>query len=85
MLLAFIPPADPKSWYLRKNGVPYSENAMMTEYFDVVRERNGDLWLIVTSELKDPLYLREPFILSTNFKKQADGAGWDPTPCSATW
>jgi len=74
-----------KAGYLRKNGVPYSENAILTEYYDVVRERSGDLWLIVTSEVQDPLYLREPFILSTQFKKQADGSGWDPTPCSATW
>lgn len=74
-----------RAGYLRKNGVPYSENAILTEDYDVVRERNGDLWLIVTSEVQDPLYLREPFILSTQFKKQADGSGWDPTPCSATW
>jgi len=74
-----------RAGYLRKNGVPYSENAILTEDYDIVRERNGDLWLIVTSEVQDPLYLREPFILSTQFKKQADGSGWDPTPCSATW
>jgi hypothetical protein len=74
-----------KSGYLRKNGVPYSENATVTEYFDVVTERNGDLLLVVTTVVDDSKYLRQPFIVSTQFKKQADAKGWDPTPCSSTW
>jgi len=74
-----------RAGYLRKNGVPYSADAVMTEYYDVVRERNGDLWMILTSVVRDPLYLQQPFILSTHYKKQADGSGWDPTPCSARW
>jgi hypothetical protein len=74
-----------KSGYLRKNGVPYSEDAKLTEYFDVIRGRNGDVLLMVTSIVDDPKYLRQPFIVSTQFKKQADAKGWEPTPCSATW
>ncbi len=74
-----------KAGYLRKNGVPYSENATLTEYFDIVRGRNGDVLLVVTSIVDDAKYLRQPFILSTQFKKQADAKGWEPTPCSATW
>ncbi len=74
-----------RAGYLRKNGVPYSENAVMTEYYDVVRERDGNLWLILTSVVRDPMYLAQPFILSTHFRKQSDGSGWDPTPCSARW
>ena len=74
-----------KAGYLRKNGVPYSENATVTEYFDVVTEHNGDLLLVVTSVVDDPKYLRQPFILSSQFKKQPDAKGWEPTPCSATW
>src|SRR5262249_51805818 len=35
--------------YLRKNGVPYSANAVLTEYFSRTTESNGDSWLIVTS------------------------------------
>ena len=31
-----------KAGYLRKNGVPYSENATLTEYFDIARERSGE-------------------------------------------
>jgi hypothetical protein len=74
-----------KSGYLRKNGIPYSEDAKLTEYFDVIRARNGDVLLMVTSIVEDPKYLRQPFILSTQFKKQPDAHGWEPTPCSATW
>jgi hypothetical protein len=69
--------------YLRKNGVPYSGNAVMTEYFDRTNEPNGDSWLIVTTIINDPQYLQQEFITSTHFKKQADASGWAPTVCEA--
>jgi hypothetical protein len=69
--------------YLRKNGVPYSVDAVLTEYFDLSKERNGDIWFVVTTIVEDPQYLTEPFVTSTNFKKQPDASGWNPTPCSA--
>jgi hypothetical protein len=69
--------------YLRKNGVPYSANALLTEYYTRVSESNGDSWLIVTTIVEDPQYLDQPFITSTHFKKQADASGWNPTPCTA--
>ena len=69
--------------YLRKNGVPYSGNAMLTEYYSRTKEPNGDSWLIVTTIVEDPQYLNQPFITSTHFKQQADASGWNPTPCSA--
>ena len=59
-----------KAGYLRKNGVPYSENAGLVEYYDLVKERNGDQLLVVTIVVTDPMYLREPFIISSHFKKQ---------------
>jgi hypothetical protein len=74
-----------KAGYLRKNGVPYSENANLTEYFDMIKERNGDTMLVVTIVTTDPQYLREPFIITSHFKKQAGEEGWKQTPCSATW
>jgi hypothetical protein len=74
-----------KAGYLRKNGVPYSEDAKVTEYFDVVRPRNGAELLVVTSVVDDPKYLRQPFMVSSQFKKQGDARGWEPTPCSASW
>ncbi len=36
-----------KAGYLRKNGVPYSENAVLTEYYDMIKEHNGDVMLVV--------------------------------------
>ena len=72
-----------KPGYLRKNGVPYSENATVTEYFDRHKESNGDQWLTVTTIVEDPKYLNQPFITSSHFKKEPDGSKWRPTPCAA--
>jgi hypothetical protein len=69
--------------YLRKNGVPYSGRTTVKEYFDLSTERNGDTWFVVTTIVEDPEYLTTPFVTSSNFKKQADATGWNPTPCSA--
>ena len=68
--------------YLRKNGVPYSSNALITEYFDRLGpEPNGDTLLIVRTVVDDPKYLQQPFITSTNFKLERDASKWNPTPC----
>jgi len=72
-----------RAGYLRKNGVPYSANATLTEYYDYHKERNGDEWFTVTTVVRDPKYLREPFVTSSDFKKQADATGWHPVACSA--
>ena len=69
--------------YLRKNGAPYSANAVVKEFFDLSTERNGDIWFVVTTIVEDPQNLTEPFVTSTNFKKEADGAKFKPAPCSA--
>jgi hypothetical protein len=71
--------------YLRRNGVPYSADATVTEYFDVAPHPSGGQVLIVTTVVEDPLYLQRPYIVSSHFKKEPDGSKWDPTPCSATW
>jgi hypothetical protein len=68
--------------WLRRNGVPYSDAATMTEYFDRFAVAGGDEWLVVTTVVSDPKYLTQEFVTSTHFKKEADGAKkWDPTPC----
>ena len=69
--------------YLRRNGVPYSENATLDEYFDTFTEPNGDTWLVVTSIVSDPKYLTGPYTSTVPFKKIPDRQGWDPTPCKA--
>jgi hypothetical protein len=68
--------------YLRKNGVPYSESATITEYFDRLPPHpNGDVWLMVITTIEDPKYLQQPFYTSTHFKLEPDGSKWNPTPC----
>jgi hypothetical protein len=69
--------------YLRKNGVPYSANAVVTEYFDAIKEPDGEQYLIVKTLVDDPQYLAGQFITSTHFKKEPDGAKWRPTACAA--
>ena len=72
-----------RSGYLRKNGVPYSANALLEEYFDTFTETNGDQWLVVTTIVTDPQYLVQPFLTSTHFKKIPDASRWNPSPCEA--
>jgi hypothetical protein len=74
-----------RAGYLRRNGVPYSENAVVTEYFDVAPHPSGGQLLIVTTVVEDPRYLQRPYIVSSHFKKETDGAKWDPSPCVANW
>ena len=71
--------------YLRKNGVPYSENAVMTEHWDLYKRPNGEQWLTITTQIDDPQYLRNPRLVAPLFKKEPNGAKWDPTPCSSHW
>ena len=67
--------------YLQKNGIPYSSDSVMTEYFDRIHLPSGEDYLIVTSIVEDPMYLTEPFITSTQFKSERDGYRWAPTRC----
>lgn len=69
--------------YLRRNGVPYSGNAVMTEYFDWLEVPGGDTLLVVAAEVADPEYLGTPYWSSMQFKRQTDASGWNPTPCAA--
>jgi len=78
----FVTTTNFREGYLRKNGVPYSANATITEYFDKVGpEPNGDVILLVRTVVDDPKYLELPFITSTNFKLEKDGSKWNPSPC----
>jgi len=70
--------------WLRRNGVPYSENTNLTEYFDRFQAPNKDEWLVVTTIVSDPKYLQQDFVTSTHFKKEATNAKWSPSPCKAS-
>ena len=69
--------------YLRKNGVPYGADAAMTEYWDVMKEPTGEQRLLLLLVVDDPQYLQTPWTVPVHFKKERDGAKWDPQPCSA--
>jgi hypothetical protein len=68
--------------YIHKNGIPYSENAVLTEYFTTLTDR-GNTYLVDTIMLEDPKYLTQSFVRSAQYKKQADATGWEPSACSA--
>jgi hypothetical protein len=71
--------------YLRKNGVPYSGETTLTEFWDVIVAPNGDRWLVITTVVHDPKNLQTDWITSLHFKREPDGARWKPSPCSAEW
>jgi hypothetical protein len=70
--------------WLRRNGVPYSEDAVVAEYFDRFATPAGDEWLAVTTMVTDPRYLNQDFVTSSHFKRESDGSKWSPSPCKAT-
>jgi cyclase len=56
-----------KESYLQRNGVPYSDQATMTEYV----MRDGDLLTIVI-QMDDPIHLDEPYINSVTYRLAPD-------------
>jgi hypothetical protein len=66
--------------YLRRNGVPYSGDAVVTEYFDR-HAAYGDEWVTVTTIVEDPAYLSEEYITSSSFKQLPNGRSWNPVAC----
>jgi hypothetical protein len=52
-----------KEGYIRRNGVPRSDLATLTEHW----MRHGN-WLTVVTIVNDPVYLSEPFVRSTDYE-----------------
>jgi hypothetical protein len=71
-----------KPGYYWKNGMPYSGNAVLTEYFRVSQLPDNSSWIRLTQIVEDPEYLTQPYIVNYHFRKLADGSLWKPTPCS---
>lgn len=69
--------------YLRANGIPFSAQVELTEYFNTFREPNGTEWFVVTTIVRDPVYLAGPFVTTSNFKREPNGAKFRPAPCRA--
>jgi hypothetical protein len=69
--------------WLRPNGVPYGENATVTEHFTRFTHPVAGDWFVVTTVVEDRQYLTQPFITSSNFKREANDAKFKPVPCEA--
>jgi hypothetical protein len=52
-----------KEGYLRRNGLPRSDKATLTEHWI----RNGDILTVMTI-VNDPVYLTEPFVRTTDYE-----------------
>tara|TARA_R110000824_G_scaffold288508_2_gene476518 strand:+ start:88865 stop:89743 length:879 start_codon:yes stop_codon:yes gene_type:complete len=73
-----------RAGYLRPNGIPYSEDAIVTEYFNRFTAPTGEEWFVVTTIVDDPLYLFQPYVTSSHFRREPDNSKWQPSPCE-TW
>jgi hypothetical protein len=73
--------AGMRAGWLRRNGVPYSENAVITEDYDRFPSQDGAEWFVVTTVVDDPVYLNQTFVTSSHFRREANDAAWSPAPC----
>jgi hypothetical protein len=69
--------------YYWKNGMPYTANAVLTEYFRLMALPDKSEWLRLTQVVEDPEYLTQPWVVNYAFRKLPDGSRWNPTPCTA--
>jgi len=70
--------------YVRRNGIPYSDKAVVTEWFDQ-HDSFGEDWITVTTVVDDPLSFTQKFVVSSSFKRLADDSSWNPQPCVSEW
>ena len=68
--------------YLRRNGVPFSADARLTEFFNLLTEDNGDQYLVIQTFIDDPTYLTQHFVRTLQFKREANGSNRAPLSCS---
>lgn len=66
-----------KAGWMRRNGLPLSDRATMTDRF----YRHGDL-LTHVMIIEDPVYLSEPLVKSNGFQLTPNGS-MEPYPCEA--
>ena len=69
--------------WLRRNGVPYSEDAVVTEYFARFAAPNGDEWLMVTTIVDDPRYLTQRYVTSSHFRREPKADAGIRSACGA--
>lgn len=69
---------------IRKNGVPYSGQSSLVEYWEDQKGPTQAEYLIVSAVLTDPVYLRDGYYYTANFQREPNADKWDPTSCSLT-
>jgi hypothetical protein len=69
--------------YYWKNGMPYTANAVLTEYFRLMTLPDKSQWIRMTQIVEDPEFLTQPWVVNYAFRKLPDGSRWNPTPCSS--
>lgn len=72
-----------RAGYLRRNGVPFSEDAFMTEYYNLIVEDDGNQYLVIQTFVDDPRYLNGHFVRTLQFKREPDGSKRAPLDCEA--
>src|SRR5262249_15229927 len=65
-----------KTGYLRRNGAPISDQAVLTSHF----VRHGDMLTLLT-QMDDPIYLTEPYYLSRTFVNSTQPGAQGGPPC----
>jgi len=73
-----------RAGYLRKNGVPFSEDAFMTEYYNLIVEEDGNQYLVIQTFVEDSRYLNRHFVRTLQFKREPDASKRTPVACSAS-
>ena len=68
--------------YLRRNGVPYGSDAVVTEYFTPFTGAGGTRYFNVQVVVEDPQYLTDVYVRSMQFRSEPDGSKWNPQPCA---
>ena len=69
-----------KEAFIRRNGVPNSERAVVTEY--ITRHDN---YLTDVVVVDDPVYLRQPLVREQSYRQLADDTQFIPYPCASRW
>ena len=67
--------------YLRPNGIPYSEDTILTEYYNRFTAPTGEEWFVVTTIVDDPMYLFQSYVTTSHYRREADNSKWNPSPC----
>lgn len=71
---------DVQSGWVRRNGVAYSDAAVVKEFFDRFPTPDGNEWFVVTTIVEDP-YFSQPYVTSSHFRREPNDTKWRPTPC----